>query len=211
MYGVVGCFCILLRWSYSNYGLYEKNNFMSVILVSDVFGVTPALLELAEQLDTASIIDPYKGQMMDFQSEKDAYSYFVGNVGLDNYLSILLGKLKLIAPPITLIGFSVGASVIWRLSEINDHNTINQAFCYYGSQIRNFIKIEPKFRLHIVFPLKEPHFDVEELESIVSRKSNVTTSKVKFLHGFMNYYSINFSDIGYAEHLDKLSVNFTSK
>jgi dienelactone hydrolase len=177
---------------------------MSKILVSDVFGVTPALLEIAKKLGACSIIDPYKGQIMDFDNEADAYSYFVKTAGLDNYLSTVLKALELIESPITIISFSVGASVVWRLSEIKDHNLIKQAFCYYGSQIRNFTKIEPRFKINLVFPASESHFDVLELQNNLSTKNNVTTKKVKYLHGFMNYYSSNYSEYGYTEHIELL-------
>jgi dienelactone hydrolase len=179
---------------------------MSVILVSDVFGVTPALLEIAKKLEACSIIDPYEGQIMKFQNEADAYSCFVKTVGIDNYLSILLNAVELIETPITLIGLSVGASVVWRLSEIQGQSLIKQAFCYYGSQIRNFSNIDPSFKVHLVFPSSEPHFDVVELENSLSTKNNVTTEKVKYLHGFMNYYSNNYSDSGYTEHIELLCL-----
>lgn len=174
---------------------------MNIILVSDVFGVTPALLEIAKRLGACSIVDPYEGQLMGFENEADAYSYFVKTVGLDNYLSTLLKAVGLIESPIILISFSVGASVVWRLSEIKDNSLIKQAFCYYGSQIRNFTKIEPRFKINLVFPESESHFDVVKLQNSLSKRNNVATKKVKYLHGFMNYYSSNYSEYGYTEHI----------
>ena len=179
---------------------------MSIILVSDVFGVTPALLEIAKKPGACSIIDPYEGRIMGFENEADAYSYFVKATGLDNYLSTLLKAVELIESPITLISFSVGASVVWRLSEIKDHNLIKQAFCYYGSQIRNFTEIEPRFKIILVFPSSESHFDVVELQNSLSAKNNVAIKKVKYLHGFMNYYSNNYSEYGYTEHIEFLRL-----
>ena len=177
---------------------------MSIILVSDIFGVTPSLLEIAQKLQVRFIIDPYNGQTMQFQNEADAYSYFVKTVGLDNYLSILSKAIEKVENPVTLIGFSIGASVIWRLSEIKGNNFIKQAFCYYGSQIRNFSDIEPHFKINVIIPSSEPHFDVVELQNRISIKTNVTTYKVNYLHGFMNYYSNNYSEAGYIEHIDFL-------
>jgi len=177
---------------------------MSIIIISDVFGVTPALLEIADKLGVCSIIDPYQGQIMEFKNEADAYSYFIKNVGLDNYLSILLKTIESNKHPVTLVGFSVGAAVVWRLSEIKDDNIIKQAFCYYGSQIRKFTKIEPCFKINLIFPASEPHFDVLELQSSLSTKKNVTIKKVKYLHGFMNYHSSNYSEHGYKEHIELL-------
>jgi len=177
---------------------------MSIIIVSDVFGVTPALLEIADKLGTCSIIDPYQGQFMEFKNEADAYSYFVKAVGLDNYLSILLKTVESNENPVTLIGFSVGASVVWRLSEIKGDNLIKQAFCYYGSQIRKFTKIEPRFKINLVLPVSEPHFDVLELQNSLSIKNNIKIKKVKYLHGFMNYHSSNYNEYGYKEHIELL-------
>lgn len=177
---------------------------MEMILVSDVFGVTPALLDMANKLKPCIIVDPYEGQMMDFQNEKEAYAYFVKAVGLDNFLSILNHVLLPIEHPVSLVGFSVGASVIWRLSAIQNGNFIKQAFCYYGSQIRNFTEVEPNFPIQMILPRSEPHFDVTKLQNHLSLKSNVITRKVNYLHGFMNYFSNNYNQIGYLEHIDIL-------
>ena len=177
---------------------------MSIILVSDVFGVTPALLKISKRLGVCSIVDPYEGEMMDFQNEADACSYFVNTVGLDSYLSSLLNAVESIKQPTTLIGFSVGASVIWRLSKKNNNNLIKQAFCFYGSQIRNFTQIDPCFKINLVFPKSEPHFDVVALQNSLSNKKNVKTNKVEYLHGFMNYYSSNYNEMGFTQHINFL-------
>lgn len=177
---------------------------MSLILVSDVFGVTPALLEISEKLGTCSIVDPYEGQLMGFENEAKAYSYFIKTVGLDNYLSHLLRAVESIEHQTTLIGFSVGAAITWRLSEISGTQFIKQAYCFYGSQIRNFTHIEPNFEMNLVFPKSEPHFDVVELQNILSLKAKVNAERVEYLHGFMNYHSTNYSHSGYTKYLDFL-------
>ena len=179
---------------------------MSIILVSDIFGVTPALLEIANKLGVSTIIDPYEGQAIGFQNEAEAYSYFVKYVGLDNYLAILSKVVESLEHQVTLIGFSIGASAIWRLSESNNNNLIKQALCYYGAQIRNFTLVEPRFKINLVFPASEPHFDVAELQKSLATKNNVKIKQVPYLHGFMNCHSSNFSQKGYTEHIEILSV-----
>ena len=144
---------------------------------------------------------------MGFQNEAEAYSCFVKTVGLDNYLSSLLKVVESIDHQTTLIGFSVGATVIWRLSQKTGNNLIKQAFCFYGSQIRNFTQIEPDFKINLVFPKSEPHFDVVELQNSLSKKANVKTKKVEYLHGFMNYYSSHYNEFGYTEYIDFLCSN----
>lgn len=176
------------------------------MLVSDVFGVTPALLKISEKLGGCSIVDPYQGQMMAFENEAQAYACFIESVGLDNYLANLLKTVVEIEPQATLIGFSVGAAVIWRLSEMKYNNRIKQAYCFYGSQIRNFTAIEPCFKINVILPKSEDHFDVVALQDNLSRKANVKTTRVEYLHGFMNYHSINYNEVAYMQQLDSLCL-----
>lgn len=170
---------------------------MNIILVSDVFGITPALLTLNDELGANFIIDPYQGKQMGFNNETDAYSYFITSVGLDSYVAEVIKVLTLLDCQTTLIGFSVGASAIWKVSESDEHNMIKEAVCFYGSQIRNFTQIAPCFTIKLVFPKNEPHFDVVKLIEKLKNKPNVKTTQIDYLHGFMNYYSTNFDKVGY--------------
>jgi len=58
---------------------------MNIILVSDIFGKTPALIQLAEAIGATAIIDPYDGVDMGFEDESKAYAYFVEQVGFEQY------------------------------------------------------------------------------------------------------------------------------
>ena len=177
---------------------------MSIILISDVFGITPALLTLKLELGATTVIDPYQGKMMGFNNEVEAYSYFVTSVGLDSYVAETLKVLTGIDCQTTLIGFSIGASAIWKVSESNEKNMIKDAVCFYGSQIRNLTQITPCFTINLVFPKSEPHFDVVELMEKLKIKQNVNITQVDYLHGFMNYYSTNFDSVGYRNSVDLL-------
>lgn len=174
---------------------------MSIMLVSDVFGITPGLLRLKDELGATTIVDPYNGQSMAFNNEADAYSYFVSTVGLESYVSILSKTLETFESPTTLVGFSVGASAVWSISASDERNVVKQAFCFYGSQIRNLTEIVPCYQTNLVFPQSELHFDVVELIYKLKNKPNVSISQVEYLHGFMNYHSTNFNEEGYKEHV----------
>jgi hypothetical protein len=180
---------------------------MNIILVSDVFGKTPALVKLSEELNANVIVDPYDGINMDFKNEAEAYSYFIDKVGLDTYLSKLLEITTSISSVTSLIGFSIGASVIWRLSENSSAKNISRGVCYYGSQIRNFKEVNPLFEVELIFPKMETHFDVLQLQSELSKKQKVKTMKVDCLHGFMNFYSTNYNEVAYQEQLTWLHLN----
>ena len=135
-------------------------------------------------------------------------SYFINNVGLDTYLSKLLEITMSISSVTRLIGFSIGASVIWKLSENSAVKNIKRGVCYYGSQIRDLKEINPLFEVELIFPKMETHFDVLELQSELCKKQNVKTIKVNYLHGFMNFYSINYNQVAYKEQLIWLHLKF---
>ena len=124
---------------------------MNIILVSDIFGKTPALIQLAEAIAATAIIDPYDGVDMGFEDESKAYAYFVKHVGFEQYYDVLQSELQNQISPISsmnvLIGFSIGASAIWKLSDYPDITNIQRGICYYGSQIRNLKAVSPHFKV----------------------------------------------------------------
>ena len=174
---------------------------MSVVVVSDIFGRTYALEFLTKSLGgNIEIFDPYNGVNHDFETEEDAYFYFTENLGLERY-SERLYKLIKKEKKCLLIGFSVGASAIWRISEKEFSGELS-GICFYGSQIRNLSSINPLFPVKVVLPIKEDHFSVENLSLEIRQKDRVDIVKTSYLHGFMNLHSKNFNKEAYAYYLD---------
>lgn len=179
---------------------------MNIILVTDVFGITSALIKLSEELNETAIVDPYDGIDMMFNNEADAYSYFMEYVGLDAYLVKLQKIVQPTSTAITLIGFSVGSCAIWRLSDRVQSNSIKRGICFYGSQIRHYSELNPAFEIELIFPESEPYFDVCELQVNLAKKQNVKTIRVDHLHGFMNKRSKNYNWAAYRDQVDRLSA-----
>jgi len=177
---------------------------MSIVLVSDVFGKTPALVQLSEALNATVVVDPYGGKNMGFANEAEAYAYFMAEVGFEVYLAKLKQTLESNQTVTTIIGFSIGASLVWKLSETVGRGSVTRAICFYGSQIRNFIEVVPQIDVELIFPKSEPHFNVSELIASLSKTPKVTTTQVDYLHGFMNSYSDNFNRQAYNEQLELL-------
>jgi len=88
--------------------------------------------------------------------------------------------IELSQPDSRLIGFSIGASIIWRLSEKVSARSVKDAICFYGSQIRNYTDINPQFQIELIFPQSEPHFDISEPQSKLSKTHNVKMIKANY-------------------------------
>ncbi|MEP1446103.1 MAG: dienelactone hydrolase family protein [Paraglaciecola sp.] len=179
---------------------------MKNIIVSDIFGRTEALDELASNFSVRTEIhDPYNAKNMAFSSEQQAYDFFTQHTSLEQYTKSLLKRIQSANSPVNLIGFSVGASAIWNISHHSTLNNVMKACCYYGSQIRNHLHIEPLFPITLTFPISETHFSVTELMNKLNDTINVTVRQVSFLHGFMNSHSVNYNQEGYWSEILALS------
>jgi len=180
----------------------------TLFLVADIFGRTRALESIGQQLSETvpdiRIIDPYQGLDHSFETEARAYAYFMDRVGLAPYASILTEALADPGPDTVLVGFSVGASALWSVSDRTFFRHIKKAFCFYGSQIRQYTGVQPRFDMELIFPEQEPHFEVDELIGILTAKDRVSCSKAKGLHGFMNELSPHFDPDSYAVYMESL-------
>ena len=183
---------------------------MHLIIVSDIFGRTAALESFAFEFSgQVEIFDPYNSDIMGFDCEDDAYSYFTTEVGLDVYADKLYNRIKASTDHVTLLGFSAGASAIWKLSHEQNLNNVIGAALFYGSQIRYYTDIEPLFPICLVFPQTELHFSVSEVIQSLKQKENVEIHHSSFLHGFMNYHSSNYNAAAYNKYTKALcSVPF---
>ncbi len=184
---------------------------MCVLILSDIFGRTAALDQLALALDRAcQILDPYGGTPRCFDSENAAYTFFQQTVGIDQYLADATLALKNSCTKVdTVIGFSVGATVAWRLmAEVQGEKT-DRAICFYGSQIRHYNNLQPRHAVTLIHPREEPHFAVEELQAALDQRANVQQISTPYLHGFMNQLSKNFDADGHDQYVAWLNTQLS--
>ena len=179
---------------------------MQRIVISDIFGKTPALDKLCEAAGTdVDVIDPYAGEYMGFGTEKHAYEFFMAHIGLSTYCDLLTSRLEKTPSAAMLIGFSVGASAVWRISGALHPEQVPRAVCFYGSQIRHLTEIHPNTVVEHILPAYEPAFSVDEVAGRLAGRKNVVLHRTPYLHGFMNEVSKNFSELGYSTYIDWLS------
>lgn len=174
---------------------------MKQFIVSDIFGRTKALDKLVSELPyDIDIIDPYDSRIMAFENEQEAYSYFTNKVGLDSFTEKLLNIVTTSNNPVRLIGFSVGASAIWKLSSHAKANNVIGAVLFYSSQIRHYTEATPLFPITLVFPKTEKNFLVTDIIAKLSEKENVQIHRSNYLHGFMNFHSKNYNTAAYKKY-----------
>ena len=184
---------------------------MTLLIIPDIFGATPALAQLARDLAPAlkqiqqpadasgqpiDILDPY-GDGLWFEDEARAYAHFSRYLGIPAYAGRIQRHLTENPGPCFLLAFSAGASAVWQLAGTQPCPGISGAVCLYGSQIRHSPDLIPGFDIHLVFPESEPHFDVDSLMASLAKKPNTTCEKSTGRHGFMNALSVNFDPILY--------------
>lgn len=192
---------------------------MDLIIASDIFGKTPEFEKMVSELTTGFDIihhnilltDPYGGQDLNFNTQEQAYEYFQKENRRHPYALQLLSCIRRSEGPVFVIGFSVGASALWSIS--NNPSLKKKkitACCFYPSQIRYLQDIRPLFPIDLVFPCFEPRFSVDLLIESLSDTPNTTSQKTGYLHGFMNRKSTHFNPAGYALFIKNLRTRFIS-
>lgn len=164
-----------------------------ILVATDIFGRTPWIEKWCATLPhTPILVDPYDGKNMGFTSETHAYETFMEKTGIDRYTQFIENQLKKTSNQIFIVAFSVGATSVWRLSENHGLDHIKKAFCFYSSQIRHHLDICPGFDIELIFPEKEPRFNVDSTITILKTRNRVRCFKAEGLHGFMNKHSAHF-------------------
>jgi len=127
-----------------------------------------------------------------YLQEEIAYQNFMENIGFTDASDIIKGivlECKDTYKKVYIIGFSVGATIAWLCSEID---CLDGIVGYYGSRIRNYLKINPLCPTMLFFPEKEHSFNVDELVLCLKEK-RVEIHKFNGQHGFSDPYSPKYN------------------
>jgi hypothetical protein len=187
-----------------------------IIIVSDIFGLCSGLEQLVQDLAQAgvnqtdadlpggsrlsiTVIDPYQQQQQCFSDEQQAYAAYAGQCGHDNYASKVARAI--LQPADLAIGFSAGASALWRALSTPAAANVRQAMLFYPGQIHQHLKLTPDIPASIIFGASEPHFNVDSMLQLLSQKPSVNACKTAYQHGFMNLPSAAFNEAGYQHYL----------
>ena len=174
---------------------------MNYIIVSDIFGLTPALTKLSDAIMAKTvIIEPYDGKSQPYDIEQYYYDKFIKNSSHDNYAAKVKNVFDELDSPTVCIAFSAGASAAWRAQLLTGNPHLKKLIGFYPSQIRNNLDVNATIPCEFIFPQHEPHFNVDDIINSLALKAGVKCSKTTFLHGFMNQYSVNFNATAFDEY-----------
>ncbi|MET4561177.1 dienelactone hydrolase [Lysinibacillus parviboronicapiens] len=172
----------------------RKNS--KVFILHEIYGVNnfirqQALAFMDEHTDVECIHLYSDKKSFSYAQEKEAYLYFTNEIGFDAPLEILVKKLRAALQQyekVIVIGFSVGATIAWRLSTLPLYRVV----CVYGSRIRQFLNLQPKCPTLILLPSQEESFNIQDLRHALNHKQFVQTIQFPGKHGFMDRHNTSF-------------------
>lgn len=180
----------------------------NLLVCSDIFGVSDDLIDFCEQISSSErdylILDPYDGCPQNFVDESSAYAAFTEAGGIDAYVRCINDAISELNSNSIIIGFSAGGAAAWRSLSLNPSAQVAQLVAFYPGQIRHYLDDCPNCQSRIIMPNSEPHFDVRQIEKILSTMSAVKTNITPYMHGFMNPLSKGYSEEAYQYYFNKL-------
>lgn len=108
---------------------------------------------------------------------------------------------------VILLGFSVGATLAWRLSETG---LFDGVIGYYGSRIRDYLNIQPRCQSLVIFAEQEPSFRPQSILSALESKPHVTAAVLPATHGFMDRFSESYDALS-AQKAEEMTERFLQK
>ena len=172
----------------------------AIIILHEIYGINPHIKWMCEHYLAAGydVLCPNFVKTRDYfeySREGEAYQYFVKHIGFPTMVhevNTLLMKARTDYKNVFLLGFSVGATVAWICSKIE--NATDGVICYYGSRIRDYQNVTPKCPILLIFAKEEKSFNVSELTCALGQKQFVKVHVLNGNHGFGDPFSKHFNE-----------------
>lgn len=176
----------------------------SVLIITDVFGNTPAIASLQRYLGLPCLVASPFDADFSVRNEQQAYQAFLAAGGVHAY-SLKLRALVQQQPQLRhVIGFSAGASA-WWLSCAEHAHAIDSASLFYASRIRDHLELDSACETHFIFPEYENAFQPSLVVQALRQHGHQAEIAIGTKHGFMNPYSAGFSLKTQTHYLEMLA------
>ncbi|MEB2302086.1 dienelactone hydrolase family protein [Lysinibacillus xylanilyticus] len=186
-----------------------------IFILHEIYGVNDFIKMQAEAYSNANTtvecISLYlDNRIFPYEQEQQAYTYFINEIGFDAPLEQLTEKIleaRSYYDEVLLIGFSVGATLAWRLSTL----PLQGIVCVYGSRIRQYLDVIPSCPTLVILPSHEKSFNVHELKEALDILPSVHTKQYLGRHGFMDCNNSNYCYESYLQAQAEISQFFEIK
>lgn len=177
------------------------NNSDSVIIIlHEIYGINQHIMKVCQHFSKAgfNVICPdliNLSEPFEYDQEEEAYQYFLNNVGFElasQKVQHLITQAKEKYKHVFLLGFSIGATIAWLCS--GEEPICEGIIGYYGSRIRDYLSINPKCPVLLIFANEEKSFGVEKLACTLGKKSNVEVHMLAGKHGFSDPFSKRYHE-----------------
>ena len=157
---------------------------MKIFVASDIHGAHDQLRSRLSQLGNPTFISPWPSDEHAFETEHDAVTEFHRENGLASFEQKIAKAVN--GEDALLIGFSVGATSIWRYVASNECSPNSRAVLYYGSRIRDCSELVPRCSTSVFFAEHEPSFDPHAVATLIRKSGAFCTVIPDTYHGFMS-------------------------
>lgn len=174
----------------------KRNSDSAIIILHEIYGINQHISNVCEKYYSNGY-DVYcpnlinKSEPFSYAQQEEAYAFFQKYVGNKAHIQVnqLAKQIRMQYKEIILLGFSVGATIAWILSESGMYDSI---VSYYGSRIRDNLHIQPKCQSLLIFAEQETSFEPKDLLKNLKSKPNVNVYILDGKHGFLDSFSENF-------------------
>ena len=175
------------------------------IVAADVHGVTARLRSLLGPLcGDAIFVSPWDGDGCPYASEQQAHSAFLANHGMASYADKIAAAAG--DEPAFIVAFSVGASAAWLHAASGRGHPASRATLFYGSRIRDYADLTPRFDVAAIFAESEASFAPAQLARRIASDRVHACVEAGTAHGFMNPCSPNYAADRCSAQLQKLAL-----
>lgn len=168
-----------------------------ILLLHEIYGINDHIKETAKRFFDLGydVICPnlltVKRPFL-YEEGQQAYRYFTEEIGFESgaeRVKDLVRRLSRNYKKVTIVGFSIGATIAWLCSE---EKGVHAIFGYYGSRIRDYLYLKPTCHTTLFFANQEESFNVPIL--VEALQSNAVQASIfDAEHGFADVDSSNFN------------------
>ena len=178
---------------------FRNNSDTLLIVLHEIYGINQHIKgicqSIASQEDSVLCPDLLDGKVFPYDMEEEAYLHFNNNIGFRSALAQvteILTREEGNYKRVILLGYSIGATLAWLLSE--RLQKCDGVIGFYGSRIRDYTEIRPECPVLLLFPEEERSFEPKRLQKELMKNQIVQVHILDGTHGFADTFSKKYNE-----------------